>query len=254
MRVALVAALLILAAAVAATGHAAPAPPPGELWSEFPLEPPVETAPAASSPDPTPRRARAGATEAGPTEAGATKGEALGPWLLLAVSAAAAMAALATVGALGVPIVRSRHEGGAIAAQPAARVVRRKKVAVKDVRPEPPEQSLVEVLSPHPRLHEAEQDEAETETRQTGAEEACEIVWWRGYVKSQFYVQSDSPLDEVLTSRLFRFRGSEEPEQEGAAADAHRALVEELRAAGWVPDGRGEQWFSERFRRSGPTA
>ena len=249
MRVALLAALLILAAAVAATGHAAPAPPPGELWSEFPLEPPVETAPAASSPDPTPRGARAGATEAGATEAGATKGESLGPWLLLAVSAAAAMAALATVGALGVPIVRSRHEGGAIAAQPAARAVRRKKVEVKDARPEPPEQSLVEVLSPHTRLHEAEQDEAETR-----AEETCEIVWWRGYVKSQFYVQSDSPLDEVLMSRLFRFRGSEEPEQEGAAADAHRALVEGLKAAGWVPDGRGEQWFSERFRRSGPTA
>ncbi|HWN21359.1 MAG TPA: hypothetical protein VNP93_05265 [Gaiellaceae bacterium] len=254
MRLGLVAAVLFLAAAVAATGHAAPAPPPGELWSEFPLEPRVETAPAAPSPDPTPRRA-AGATEAGATEAGATEGEPLGRWLLLALGAAAAMATLATVGALGVPIVRSRHEDGAIAAPPAAPAapgVRPMEVAVNYVRPEPaepPGQSLVEVLSPHTRLHKPEQDEAGRP-----AEETCEIAWWRGYVKSQFYVQSNAPLDQVLASRLFRFRGSEEPEQTGAAAEAHRALVEELRAAGWVPDGRGEQWFSERFRRSGPTA
>lgn len=239
MRLGLVAAVLFLAAAVAATGHAAPAPPPGELWSEFPLEPRVETARAAPSPNrTTPRLA-----------AQATKGESLGPWLLLALGAAAAMATLATVGALGVPIVRSRQENGAIAAPPAGPAVRPTEFAVNDVRPEPPEQSLVEVLSPHTRLHEAEQEEAETR-----AEEVCEIVWWRGYVKSQFYVESDSPLDEVLVSRLFRFRGREEPEQVGAAADAHRALVEDLRAAGWVPDGRGERWFSERFRRSGPTA
>ncbi len=252
MRLGLLAALVVLAAAVAAPGQAAPAPPPGELWSEFPLEPRVETARAAPTANPTPPRVAAHAPSL--VAAQAPAGESLGPWLLLALGAAAVMAALATVGALGVPIVRSRHEDGAIAVQPAVRAVRRKKVAVKDVRPEPPEQSLVEVLAPHTRLHEAEQDEAETETRQTGAEEACEIVWWRGYVKSQFYVQSDSPLDEVLMSRLFRFRGSEEPEPEGAAADAHRALVEELRAAGWVPDGRGEQWYSERFRRGGPTA
>lgn len=240
MRLGVVAALLVLAAVVAAAGHAAPAPPPGELWSEFPLEPRVEPVRAAPPP-PNPTRPRLAAP--------ATEGEPLGRWLLLAVGAAAAMAALATVGALGVPIVRSRHEDGALAAPRAVPAVIPTEVAVHYVRPEPPAQSLVEVLAPHARRHEREQDEAETPN-----DEACEIAWWRGYVKSQFYVQSSSPLDEVLASRLFRFRGREEPEQAGAAADAHRALVEDLIAAGWVPDGRGERWFSERFRRSGPTA
>lgn len=242
MRLRLVAATLVLAAAVATAGHAAPAPTPGKLWSEFPLDPPAEKAPAPPGPSPTPApRAAAEVTENEPPT----------PWLLLALGAAAAAVAVATV---GVSIMRTRQEGGATTsppprapATPTARPVEVAAHSVRSEATEPPGPSLIEVLSPHARLDEPEQDEAEA-----GAEEACEIAWWRGYVKSQFYVQANSPLDEVLESRLFRFRGGEEPEQAGAAADAHRALVEDLAAAGWVPDGRGEHWFSERFRRERP--
>lgn len=246
MRLGLVASLLFLAAAVAATGHAAPASPPGKLWAEYPLEPRVETPRAAPSPKPAPRAA-----------AEVTESEPPTRWLLLALGAAAAMAAVSTVGGLGVPIVRSRQEGGASARPPAARAVPAAtavtpmEVAAHGVQPEPPERpeppgpSLVEVLSPHARLREPEQDDAETRV------EACEIAWWRGYVKSQFYIQADSSFDEMFESPFFRARarGGEAPVQAGPAAEAHQALVDDLTAAGWEPEGRGEQWFSERFRR-----
>ena len=77
----------------------------------------------------------------------------------------------------------------------------------------------------------------------------CEIASWRGYVKWQFYVKSQSPL-EVFSSPYFRARGNGAPERTDAALRAHAPLVEKLIAAGWEQDGRGEHWYSERFRRA----
>jgi hypothetical protein len=79
-------------------------------------------------------------------------------------------------------------------------------------------------------------------------EQVCEIVWWRGYIKSQFYVEADPPLDREIASRAFRARGSDAPEQSAAAVAAHEALVEALASAGWAREGRGAHWFSDRFR------
>ncbi len=80
-------------------------------------------------------------------------------------------------------------------------------------------------------------------------EQVCEILWWRGYIKSQFYVEADPPLSREITSRAFRARGSDAPEQDTAAVAAYEALVEALASAGWAREGRGAHWFSDRFRR-----
>jgi hypothetical protein len=105
--------------------------------------------------------------------------------------------------------------------------------------------TLVDVLSPQARL--ARDDELDHESG--SAPETCEIVAWRGYVKWQFHARSQPPAEESFFSPYFRSRGRAEPEQTAAARLAYAELVEKLIAAGWAQDGRGEQWFSARFRR-----
>ena len=77
----------------------------------------------------------------------------------------------------------------------------------------------------------------------------CEIACWRGYVTWQFYVESESPREASLASPYFRAPGKGVPEQTDVALHAHAVLVETLVAAGWEPEGYGEEWFSERFQR-----
>jgi hypothetical protein len=83
--------------------------------------------------------------------------------------------------------------------------------------------------------------------------DVCEIVWWRGYVKSEFFVHAvgaDQGEYEVARSRQFWWRNSEPPppDHKGAQA-AHEALVEKLEAAGWEPLGKATPWYAQRFRR-----
>jgi hypothetical protein len=119
-------------------------------------------------------------------------------------------------------------------------------------RPRPraatPGATLIETLSPQARLAETLEDresEGELETHQV-----CEIACWRGYVTWQFYVESESPDEAPLVSPYFRAPGKGVPEQTDAALHAHAMLVEALVAAGWEPEGYGEEWFSERFQRA----
>lgn len=85
--------------------------------------------------------------------------------------------------------------------------------------------------------------------------DVCEIGWWRGYVKSEFYasaISADGAEYEVGRSPQFRWHHPElpPPDHKGARA-AHEALVEQLAAAGWEPLGGGSPWFATRFRRLG---
>jgi hypothetical protein len=137
------------------------------------------------------------------------------PWLLVLVGAAAAGSAR--------PVARLRR--------------------TVDV----PEWTLLDVLSPQARLAgqlEVPQPEPEPELQ------VCEIACWRGYVTWQFYVESEAPLGVFDSSAYFRARGRDTPERADATLRAHAALVEQLTAAGWEPDGRGEHWYSDRFRPS----
>jgi hypothetical protein len=80
----------------------------------------------------------------------------------------------------------------------------------------------------------------------------CEIERWRGYVKSQFRAvatDADGVQTTIGISPYFRWRGSDLPETPAAAA-ALRALVESLQQHGWRVEGRGDQWFAVRLRRT----
>ena len=122
------------------------------------------------------------------------------------------------------------------------------------LRPSPgharrPAGTLVETLSPQARL--ADQlEEAESGT-ELETHQVCEIACWRGYVTWQFYVGLESEREASLSSPYFRAPGKGGvPEQTETALLAHAALVEKLVAAGWEPEGYGEDWFSERFQRA----
>lgn len=78
--------------------------------------------------------------------------------------------------------------------------------------------------------------------------ELCEIAWWRGYFKSEFYAVADGR--ELARSRTFRWRVETPPAPDHQAASAaHEALVGRLRKAGWEPLGQAIPWYAQRFRR-----
>jgi hypothetical protein len=92
------------------------------------------------------------------------------------------------------------------------------------------------------------------EARRSAEEGECVIRWWRGYVKSRFFVvvDADSPDDRTLIeSPLFWSLGKRTLAPEGEIAAAHAQLVESLRRDGWQPAGVGEAWFEHRFAREG---
>jgi hypothetical protein len=81
----------------------------------------------------------------------------------------------------------------------------------------------------------------------------CRIVLWRGYVKSEFHAKVTTAEGQKLTvfaSPSFRWRKPEPPPCDTPEiARAHSALVDELRAAGWVATGNGDEWYSLEFER-----
>ena len=246
-------ALVIAATALLVPGSAVAqaAPNPGELWSEFPLEPLVETVPTQSTPAPALQEP---VTREDPAVA---RDERRAGFLILVGAALAAM-----VGFFGHRRVGKRQEsGGEDPREPERAAVHTLErpvpagssgsatgsVAVAS-RPQARAVTLIETLSPQARLAEqleGTETEVELETHQV-----CEIACWRGYVSWQFYVESESPHEAPLVSPYFRAPGKGAPEQTDVALHAHAVLVEALVAAGWEPEGYGEDWFSERFQRA----
>jgi hypothetical protein len=85
--------------------------------------------------------------------------------------------------------------------------------------------------------------------------ERCEIEWWRGYVKSDFYAVAFRPTGEWYVagrSPSFRWRHNEPPPQEASGQEEHAELVGRLVADGWEPVGNGPVWYQTRFRRPVP--
>jgi mRNA-degrading endonuclease toxin of MazEF toxin-antitoxin module len=78
--------------------------------------------------------------------------------------------------------------------------------------------------------------------------ETCQIVFWRGYVKCAFYAVPDD--GEPVGSPFFRSR-ERSPLQSPGALEAHRVLVQQLKAEGWEPVARGRAWYALTFRRRG---
>ena len=80
----------------------------------------------------------------------------------------------------------------------------------------------------------------------------CAVRWWRGYVKSCFFVvvDSDAPADGILMSPLFWSVRKSSLTAEGPIAAAHQQLVEKLQRQGWQPAGVGAVWYEQRFLRT----
>lgn len=82
--------------------------------------------------------------------------------------------------------------------------------------------------------------------------EVCEIDYWRGYLKCDFYARS-VPVEsgqEVARSPLFLWLRNIPPQRDGKALAAHTALVQRLLDAGWEPHGTRGPWYAQRFRRA----
>ena len=80
----------------------------------------------------------------------------------------------------------------------------------------------------------------------------CEIACWRGYVTWQFFVESESLQERAARPHRTSVRPAREHRSRPRASlAAHAALVEKLVAAGWEPEGYGEEWFAESFQRAG---
>jgi hypothetical protein len=78
--------------------------------------------------------------------------------------------------------------------------------------------------------------------------EVCEIVWWRGYLKSEFFAVAGDR--ELARSPGFRWRRGEPPPQDDSRArEAHDKLVQRLTALGWEPLGQAIPWYAQRFFR-----
>ena len=83
--------------------------------------------------------------------------------------------------------------------------------------------------------------------------DVCEIGWWRGYLKSEFYaiaVGPDRREYEAGRSRQFVWRKEAPPPLEhDRARAAHEALVQKLVESGWEQVGEASPWYAQRFRR-----
>lgn len=107
--------------------------------------------------------------------------------------------------------------------------------------PDSLQEPIPPTLAPEAHDHEAR------EAAPTG-EVVCEVDFWRGYVKAQFYarVSGDDRLSAIATSPMFRCR-SATPEETEASRVALTALIDRLIAEGWEPNGRGRAWYARRF-------
>jgi hypothetical protein len=79
---------------------------------------------------------------------------------------------------------------------------------------------------------------------------SCEIALWSDGQRALFYARSFREDEEVTIAESPSFPGDETSGAKSpASAAAHARLREELLRMGWVPDGRGTEWYGERFRR-----
>lgn len=83
-------------------------------------------------------------------------------------------------------------------------------------------------------------------------QELCEIGFWRGYLRSEFFAFAvGEPSDEPLPrSEPFRWREEDPPPRLDPYLEVYQALVEKLTDAGWTRAGEGAEWFSARFTRA----
>jgi hypothetical protein len=80
----------------------------------------------------------------------------------------------------------------------------------------------------------------------------CEVVWWRGHSRSDFYARAIAPDRDVEVARSPEFwwpHANPPPPEHAQAHAAHAALVRKLISTGWEPLGGSSPWYAQRFRR-----
>jgi hypothetical protein len=88
------------------------------------------------------------------------------------------------------------------------------------------------------------------------SDETCEVVWWRGYVKSSFCAHGTAPDGTpflAAESPQFRWRRSEPPERTPETEAALEALLEKLVVDDWEVVGNGGAWYTRTLVRRSET-
>lgn len=81
--------------------------------------------------------------------------------------------------------------------------------------------------------------------------ERCTVVWWRGYLRSQFLAVTPGAEDVAIVaeSPMFNWRSRLPPPPDDPAAQrAHEHLTSLLSARGCTPESTGPEWFEATFR------
>lgn len=155
----------------------------------------------------------------------------------------------ATVIFLALAGTRRAWAGGAAAtAAPARSAPRRAPPTPRQAPPPPPTPPVPERLASPP----AHPPPTAPAPQAGAAWETCEIDWWRGYVKSDFYAVAagaDELSAEVARSPAFRWRSAAEPPSTDPIVAAHDTLVQKLMGAGWEEVASGTSWYRRRYRR-----
>jgi hypothetical protein len=75
-----------------------------------------------------------------------------------------------------------------------------------------------------------------------------EIEWFRGYVKSRFFVLLEEPdgYERLVESPWFAWRQTDPPPPSPEFVAARDALLAKLECEGWHECGRGQAWYSRR--------
>ena len=172
----------------------------------------------------------------------------------IALSAVAAFALLLLAAGLATT-VKDMRKTPAMVADVAVRPQARPSGSPK-ASPQAPEASTVPVA---PRaeqwaavaLAEAENSPS-TPAESTVSPDSCQIIWWRGYLRSRFVAEAWDETDGIWTliaeSTSFSWRSGEPPPKSPSARAAYSELVQLLDDRGWEPDGSGDAWFEMRFR------
>lgn len=153
-------------------------------------------------------------------------------------------------------VLRAREEGAApeLAAEPRLKL---KRVASSTDQVETLKQKAVRPSEKDVRKHEVSVLKAKLGASRRGAardvEQACHIEWSPGGDASRFLAKArnaDGSESIVSSSPPFKWEGPAAPPTSlPRAAKAYAVLVQELKNAGWMTTGRGEDWYSLELQR-----
>jgi hypothetical protein len=219
---------------------------PTQLWEQFPLDPAPQQAgaPARTTPTPAPRPATAPAGGVDPLV------WIIGGVLLLGAPIALLVGRMRPGPALRAPRVAAAHTGTLVPLTPAFRRMPERDPDPEPLRDREPEPELEPVLLP------AEPEPEPPAPPAPPAPQAIasnyEIVWYRQGERLVFGLQPiDGRAARAGRERSGSFRWDEDDDPPATLRDAQRAhgrLRSRLLRDGWSPAGRGQTWFSHRFR------